>query len=178
MVDIVSSETRSRMMSGIRGKNTKPEILIRKVLFAQGFRYRIHDKNLPGKPDLVLPKYKAVIFIQGCFWHLHDCHLFKWPKSREDFWREKIESNKARDVKVIRDITASGWRILIIWECALKGKTRRSLEELSDMVVDWIRSDTPYLEVAGCELTDSRTTKTDNDKRRCTETVCQTSSGE
>lgn len=149
MADIVSPQTRSRMMSGIRGKNTKPEMLIRKALFARGFRYRIHDKNLPGNPDVVLPKYKAVILIQGCFWHQHDCHLFKWPKSREEFWQEKIASNKARDEKVIRDLIASGWRILILWECALKGKTRRPLEELSDMVVDWICSDSPYLEVEG-----------------------------
>lgn len=177
MADIVSPETRSRMMSGIKGKDTRPELLVRKALFARGFRYRIHDKNLPGKPDLVLPRYRAAVFIQGCFWHQHDCHLFKWPKSRQDFWRTKIESNKARDAKVISDLTASGWRVLIIWECALKGKKRLPLEELSDMVVNWLCSNTTYLEVTGCELTDSRSTKTGNDKRRSTKTVCQTPGG-
>ena len=93
MADVVDRKTRSRMMSGIRGKNTRPELLIRKGLHARGFRFRLHDKRLPGKPDLVLPKYSAVIFVHGCFWHGHDCHLFKWPQSRREFWRKKITRN-------------------------------------------------------------------------------------
>lgn len=91
MADVVTPEKRSKMMSGIQGKNTKPELTIRKGLHALGFRYRLHGKTLPGKPDLVFPKYKAVIFIHGCFWHAHHCHLFKWPSTRVDFWQEKIQ---------------------------------------------------------------------------------------
>ena len=97
MADIVDKKTRSKMMAGIKGKNTKPEMLIRKALFAKGLRYRLHDKNLPGKPDLVFPKYKAVIFVQGCFWHGHDCHLFKWPTSNKEYWRNKINRNREVD---------------------------------------------------------------------------------
>ena len=93
MTDVVNKQTRSRMMSGIKSKNTKPELIIRKALFKKGFRFKLHDKSLPGKPDLVLPKYDAVIFIHGCFWHQHNCHLFKWPSTRPEFWETKIHRN-------------------------------------------------------------------------------------
>jgi len=136
MVDVVDAATRSRMMSGIKGKNTKPELLIRSALHRRGFRFRLHDKKLPSKPDLVLPKYNAVIQIHGCFWHGHDCHLFKLPSTRTDFWREKIAGNVARDEKSLALLQAQGWRVLVIYECALKGKTRLPFEAL----VDWIVS--------------------------------------
>mgnify|MGYP001813680444 FL=1 len=123
MADVVDRKTRSRMMSGIRGKNTRPELLIRKGLHARGFRFRLHDKRLPGKPDLVLPKYSAVIFVHGCFWHGHDCHLFKWPQSRREFWRKKITRNKVKDAESYVSLKKEGWYILTIWECALKGRT-------------------------------------------------------
>ena len=97
MVDVVSKEKRSKMMSGIRYKDTKPEIIIRKALHAKGFRYSLHNNKLPGKPDIVLPKYNAIIFIHGCFWHQHNCHLFKWPSTRPEFWQNKISGNKERD---------------------------------------------------------------------------------
>ena len=93
MVDVVTPEKRSAMMSGIKGKNTKPEFIVRKALFKRGFRYTLHNKNLPGKPDLVFARYKAVVFVNGCFWHGHNCHLFKWPKSNPEFWKEKITNN-------------------------------------------------------------------------------------
>ena len=126
------------MMSGIRSKDTKPELLIRKGLHVRGFRFRLHDKHLPGKPDLVLPKYSAVIFVHGCFWHRHDCHLFKWPKTRREFWHKKLLRNQEKDVESYASLKKDGWYILTIWECALKGRTRRSLDEVLDMAADWL----------------------------------------
>ena len=140
MVDVVDQKTRSRMMSGIRSKNTKPELLIRKGLHGRGFRFRLHDKRLPGKPDLVLPKYSAVIFVHGCFWHRHDCHLFKWPKTRREFWHKKLLRNQEKDVESYARLKKDGWYILTIWECALKGRTRRPLDKVLDMAADWLVS--------------------------------------
>lgn len=138
MADIVDKATRSKMMSGIRGKNTKPEILIRKGLHARGFRYRLHSHKLPGKPDIVLSKYKAIIMINGCFWHQHNCHLFKWPSTRKEFWEAKILSNAKRDKENIKYYQDTGWKTLVIWECALKGKTKLSLESILDLTAYWI----------------------------------------
>ena len=112
-------------MSRIRGKNTKPEELVRKYLFSQGFRYRNNDARLPGKPDIVLPKYKTVIFVNGCFWHAHEgCKYFVWPKNNEEFWRKKIQGNVLRDTKNQKLLMESGWHIITIWECELKATTR------------------------------------------------------
>ncbi|MCC5997310.1 MAG: DNA mismatch endonuclease Vsr [Oceanicaulis sp.] len=138
MADIVPKAKRSEMMAGIRGKNTRPEILIRRALHARGYRFRLHRKDLPGKPDIVLPKYRAVIFINGCFWHGHDCHLFKWPKTREDFWREKIGGNKVRDQAKRAALEQAGWRILVIWECALKGRNRRDPDDVLERIGAWL----------------------------------------
>ena len=149
MVDVVDRKTRSRMMSGIRGKNTRPELLIRKGLHARGFRFRLHDKRLPGKPDLVLPKYSAVIFVHGCFWHGHDCHLFKWPQSRREFWRNKITRNKAKDAENYASLKKDGWYILTIWECALKGRTRRPLDQVLDTAADWLMYSTRDRQIRG-----------------------------
>jgi len=140
MADIVDQATRSRMMSGIKGKDTKPEIFIRKALHRMGYRYRLHDKRLPGKPDLVFPSKKAVIFIHGCFWHKHDCHLFKWPSTRKEFWREKILGNCQRDEKTKACLSALDWRILTIWECSIKGKTRLPVEILLERTVAWLEN--------------------------------------
>lgn len=126
------------MMSGIKGKDTNPELLIRKGLFARGFRYLLHDKRLPGKPDLVLPKYNAVIFVHGCFWHAHDCVLFKWPKTRKAFWREKISGNKARDERNTTELLSGGWRVMQIWECSIKGKKRKNIDRILDRVEKWL----------------------------------------
>lgn len=149
MADVVSPQKRSEMMSGIRGKNTQPEYLIRKALYKRGYRYRLHAKKLPGKPDLVLHKYKAVIFIHGCFWHGHDCHLFKWPQSRTDFWRTKINKNRANDDKALDALKSTEWRTLVIWECALKGKERLDLNHILDLVTHWLHSEDRYSEIRG-----------------------------
>lgn len=122
MVDIVSPEKRSTMMSGIRGKDTKPEIIVRKMLHSGGFRFRLHRKDLPGKPDIVLHKYRSVIFVNGCFWHGHEnCRLYRLPKSQQEFWETKVSTNIARDQRKIAELTVSGWKVITVWECALKG---------------------------------------------------------
>ncbi len=117
MSDIFSSQKRSDIMSKISGKNTNPEILVRKFLFSKGFRYRINVKTLPGKPDIVLPKYKTVIFINGCFWHGHNCKKGKLPSSNIDFWKGKISNNKSRDDKNSDLLVKLGWKVIIIWQC-------------------------------------------------------------
>ena len=120
MADNHSKEVRSKNMSHIRSKNTKPEEAVRKFLFAQGFRYRKNVKSLPGCPDIVLPKYKTVIFVNGCFWHKHDCPRFVWPSSNTDYWIPKIKRNVERDAENERTLKDMGWRVLIVWECTLK----------------------------------------------------------
>ncbi|TLS68330.1 DNA mismatch endonuclease Vsr [Mariprofundus erugo] len=149
MTDVVDGTTRSRMMAGIRGKNTKPEIRIRSLLHRRGFRFRIHVDSLPGKPDIVLKRHQAAIFVHGCFWHAHHCHLFKWPASRIDFWRTKIEGNKTRDTVNSQLLKKSGWRILTIWECALKGKYRLDEAELLEQLSMWLNSDNSEHEIIG-----------------------------
>jgi len=138
VTDVVNKKTRSRMMSGIRGKNTKPELLIRKALFKKGYRYKLHDKSLPGKPDLVFPKYNAVIFIHGCFWHGHDCHLFKWPSTRREFWKTKITRNQEVDARNYKALKKEGWRVLTIWECSIKGKNQIGVENAVDQAENWL----------------------------------------
>ncbi len=151
MADVVDNATRSRMMSGIRGKNTKPEILLRKGLFAKGFRFRLHDRRLPGKPDIVFPRFKAVILAHGCFWHGHDCPLFKWPSSNVRFWRKKIERNREVDRTVREALTALGWRILIVWECALKCPGRLPIERVVGEAARWLSSGGRSREIVGRE---------------------------
>lgn len=125
MADVHNKETRSFNMSRIKGKNTKPEMLVRQFLHANGFRYRLHVKDLPGKPDIILPKYRTVIFIQGCFWHGHDqCKYYVIPKTKTDWWLSKINGNKAKDIANIKLLRQTGWRVLEIWECELKPKQR------------------------------------------------------
>lgn len=118
------------MMSGIRGTNTKPEMQVRRLLHAAGYRYKLHDKRLPGKPDLVFPSRKAVIFVNGCFWHGHDCGLFRWPSTRAEFWRAKIGANVGRDRKVKTALVKSGWSVCTVYECQLRGKSRLESVEL------------------------------------------------
>lgn len=125
MADVHTPEQRSYNMSQIRSKNTKPEEIVRKYLFSQGFRYRKNDSRLPGKPDIVLPKYKTVIFVNGCFWHGHEeCKYFVWPKNNAEFWKVKISGNIQRDVRSICQLEDHGWNVIVIWECELK-KTNR-----------------------------------------------------
>jgi DNA mismatch endonuclease (patch repair protein) len=149
MADVVSQEKRSRMMSGIRSKDTRPELIVRKGLHARGFRFRLHDRKLAGKPDLVLRKHRAVIFVHGCFWHGHTCHLFKQPKSRRHFWAPKIQSNQRRDAQAYEILRNDGWRIAEVWECATKGKTRLPEQSLIDSLAHWLLSDSPYSSVSG-----------------------------
>ena len=125
MADVHSKKVRSYNMSRIKGKNTKPEVLVRKWLHAAGYRFRLHDKKLPGKPDIGLKKYKTVIFVHGCFWHGHfGCRYFKMPSTRTDFWKKKIYENVARDSEHQEQIKALGWTVLVVWECELKTKQR------------------------------------------------------
>lgn len=122
-MDIWDKKKRSEVMSKIRSKNTKPEILLRKALFAKGYRYRINDKKLPGKPDIVLPKHRTVIFVHGCFWHSHEgCKYYYIPKSNTDFWIKKFQTNKERDKKNISSILSLDWNIIIVWECTIAYK--------------------------------------------------------
>lgn len=125
MPDIYEAEKRSKIMAKISGKDTKPEILVRKFLFSKGFRYRKNDNRFPGKPDMVLPKYKTIIFVHGCFWHGHDCSLAKYPETNTDFWISKIESNIKRDRRNIDALKNLGWKVLTIWQCELKNKNIR-----------------------------------------------------
>lgn len=137
------------MMSGIRGKDTKPELAVRRGLHAKGFRYRLHANDLPGKPDLVLPRYHAAIFVNGCFWHRHDCHLFKMPSTRQEFWAGKIARNIERDAIARQKLRDAGWRFLVVWECALKGRTRLGIEEVIERIASWLTGSEPSLEIGG-----------------------------
>lgn len=149
MPDVVSKETRSRMMSGIRSKDTKHEISIRKSLHAAGYRYRLHRRDLPGTPDLSLPRFRAVVFIHGCFWHRHDCSLFKWPTTRSEFWFAKINGNRDRDEEAHCALKRMGWRIGVIWECALRGTQRRDHGDVMEELINWLHGDEITLVVEG-----------------------------
>lgn len=136
-------------MSGIKGKDTQPELAIRRGLHRQGFRFRLHVRDVPGKPDLILPRFHAAIFVNGCFWHRHDCHLFKMPSTRTDFWSQKIERNAARDAIVRGQLERAAWRYVIVWECALKGRTRIGIDEVVARIAGWLRGSEPSLEIEG-----------------------------
>jgi DNA mismatch endonuclease (patch repair protein) len=138
--DIVDAATRSRMMAGIRSKNTVPEITLRKALHRRGFRYGLHSSNVPGKPDLVFRSRRAVIFVHGCFWHGHDCPLFRLPSTRPEFWGTKIAANRKRDELVSAQLADLGWRQLVIWECATRGKAADILEAIADRAAVWLES--------------------------------------
>jgi DNA mismatch endonuclease (patch repair protein) len=139
MSDVLTKEQRWRNMSRIRGRDTKPEMLIRRRLHARGLRYKLHDKAIPGRPDLVFPRYGVVVFVHGCFWHTHGCVLSKIPTSNHDFWSKKLKKNAERDVKVAEVLKSRGWRVLTIWECALRGKRRLNLETTIDNAERFIR---------------------------------------
>lgn len=151
MADIVSPQKRSAMMRGIGSKDTKPELVVRHLLHNAGYRYRLHQKELPGKPDLVLRKHSAVVFVHGCFWHGHDnCHLFRLPKSRTEFWEEKIGKNTSRDQRQLIELAELGWRTAVIWECAIKGRQRIASRRLVDEISSFIENPkTKFLEVSG-----------------------------
>jgi len=138
MGDIAVTSTRSKIMSSIKGKNTKIEMQVRKRLWKRGFRYRIHKRDLAGKPDMVFPKYKSIIFVHGCFWHGHNCHLFRLPKTRTGFWKTKIDRNRKNDTRCKHLLEKSGWRVLPVWECMLRGKRQEEVERVFEQIEAWL----------------------------------------
>lgn len=149
MADVHSPEQRRFNMSRVRGSDTKPELTIRRGLHARGVRFRLHRRDLPGRPDIVLPRKKVALFVHGCFWHGHDCALFKAPATRRDFWREKIASTRLRDMAAVEALGGLGWRVGIVWECSLRNAGRLSLENLLDQLVDFIAGSEQLIEVRG-----------------------------
>lgn len=136
-------------MSGIRSKDTKPEILIRKALFAKGFRYRVNDRRYPGTPDIVLPKYRAIIFVHGCFWHVHKCRFFKWPDSNRAFWKEKLRKNADRDRRHQQKLHEDSWRICVIWECEIKDKKYSNVGAIANRLAIWLENGTGDMMLKG-----------------------------
>lgn len=151
MVDRLTGEQRSRNMSRIRGKDTKPEMVIRRLLHGMGYRYRLHRRDLPGSPDIVLPKHRVAVFVHGCFWHGHGCHLFRWPATREEFWKAKIARNIERDAEALTALNAAGWRTLVVWECAVKGRGRLGDAELAKRMAAFVGSTEADAAVAGAD---------------------------
>ena len=147
--DVHDKATRSRNMAAILGANTKPEMIVRRALHARGFRYKLHDKYLPGKPDLVFPKSNAVLFVNGCFWHGHDCPGFRWPSTRAAFWRGKIKATINRDIRNRLELQNSGWRVGTVWECALKGKHKLEPGAAIDRLTHWLATDAKRLCLRG-----------------------------
>ena len=150
MVDTVDQETRSRMMSSVRAKNTKLELGVRRRLFAIGFRYRLHAKDLPGTPDMVFPRYRAAVFVHGCFWHYHGCHLSSIPGTRRSWWKKKLEGNARRDSETVSELRDLGWRVLTIWECGFrKPKTNRAeaLDDIAERASSFLNSGRKLLEI-------------------------------
>lgn len=158
MTDVMSSDKRSALMSRIRGTNTKPELLVRRYLWHAGFRYRLHVAGLPGRPDLALPKWNAVVFVHGCFWHRHTgCPYFRMPKTRAAFWDEKLTRNKVRDSTAITALRQGGWRVAVVWECAV----RADLDEVGRRLTRWLgeASVDVQLEAKGLDIKGTRLEK-------------------
>jgi DNA mismatch endonuclease (patch repair protein) len=130
-------------MSRIRGKNTTPEVCLRKALFARGLRYRLHSVGLPGKPDIVFPRHRAVVFVNGCFWHGHNCRLFKWPRGNAKFWRKKILGNRTRDKLVRTTLRGQGWRCATVWECRIRRSPQERFAEVAQALHEWLASSAP-----------------------------------
>lgn len=146
MVDVVSPTDRSRMMAGIKGKNSQPELLVRRLLFASGYRFRLHRRDLPGTPDITMPGRKIAIFVHGCFWHLHQgCRYAKMPATHPDFWKAKLEANVERDRRAVEKLKALGWRVLCVWECAMRDA--KMATGLQVTMSSWIESGEPLGEI-------------------------------
>ena len=151
MGDIVPPAVRSRMMSGIKGKNSRPEMMVRRMLFASGYRFRLHRRDLPGTPDIVMSGRRIAIFVHGCFWHAHKgCKYFKAPATRSDFWTAKLQANVERDKKAIEKLTTMGWRVLSIWECVTRD--HEAVKSLDKKIVQWINGDAQCGEIGGPPL--------------------------
>jgi len=146
-MDTVDEKTRSRIMASVGHKDTGPEILLRSALHKAGFRYRLHAGDLPGRPDLVFPRFRAVIFIHGCFWHFHGCPRSTVPKSRREYWKAKFETNRTRDKRSVELLKERGWRALVVWECALVGKRLVSLDETVERVQSWLMGDGEFRQI-------------------------------
>lgn len=149
--DVVDTATRSRMTAGIEGKNTRPELQVRRFLHAKGFRYRLHDRSLPGRLDLAFSCCRAVIPIHGCFRHMHDCRFFEWPATRPEFWRENISENRRRDECNIRALKDLERRVLIIWECAVETAPKARIADMLETVAEWLRGDDVFSELRGID---------------------------
>lgn len=139
-------------MAAIRGTDTRPEMQLRSALHRRGFRFRLHERALPGRPDIVFPKFRAAVFVNGCFWHGHACHLFRWPATREQFWREKISATVSRDQANVQVLLDRGWRVCTVWECALKGRHRLGVDGVANRIASWLRSGDTELTLCNVEL--------------------------
>lgn len=148
MSDVHSPTARSRNMAAIRATNTRPEMILRRALHAEGFRFRLHARDLPGRPDVVLPKHRVAIFVHGCFFHGHECHTFRWPTTRAQFWREKIDGNRERDARQLEALKAAGWRVLTVWECAMRGPRAPDRSQLLSKIAFWIRGERQQLSIS------------------------------
>lgn len=149
MADVLTPAQRRLNMSRIRGRDTKPELLVRRGLHGRGFRYRLHRRDLPGSPDLVFPGRRAVVFVHGCFWHGHGCPMCKAPATRPEFWASKTAANRARDLAAVKRLGEAGWRVLVVWECALRGPARLPEGEVLDACAAFLSSEVPSRELAG-----------------------------
>lgn len=144
VADVMTPAQRSALMSRISGRNTKPELMVRALLWRRGFRFRLHGKQLPGHPDIVLPRWNTVVFVHGCFWHYHDCPLFRLPATRPEFWKDKLEQNRLRDTRTVAALRERGWRVGVVWECAV----RLDAEGVAALLEDWIRGKGARIDVA------------------------------
>lgn len=152
MIEVLPSEQRSARMAAVRQRDTKPERMVRSLLHRAGFRFRLTDRRLPGSPDIVLPRWRVAVFVNGCFWHGHDCHLYRLPATRTEFWRAKAIANVERDERVVRELHSGGWRTITVWQCALKGKTRLIPSELAAALVAAVNCNTPHVDLRGIRL--------------------------
>jgi len=151
VTDIVDKQTRSRMMAGIKGKDTKPELALRRALHARGFRYRLHSKSVPGRPDLVFPKHHAIVFVHGCFWHRHEgCRYTTTPSTRPEFWQAKFDANVIRDAAIGDRVIEAGWRVATVWECSLRKANQ--LTATVELLSAWLLSDSRQLEVGEMDI--------------------------
>lgn len=155
-MDVHSPAQRSHNMRRVRDKDSKAELSLRRNLHAAGLRYRLHQPNLPGKPDLVLPRFKAVIFMHGCFWHGHDCGRAGLPLTRTEFWARKIQDTRLRDTRVVAQLLEDGWRVFTVWECALRGRTQIPILDVIQKVSEFLHSDKQENEISGTTIHDLR----------------------
>lgn len=157
-MDTVDSQTRSKIMAAVGQKDTDVEILLRAALHRAGLRFRLHDRSLPGSPDLVFPRFRTAVFVHGCYWHSHGCYRSTVPKTRQQFWTDKFEANRSRDERNVRSLLESGWRVLAVWECVLKGKLALPPASVAEAVKAWLHSQERLGEIAGPAVpaTDSR----------------------